>query len=136
MYNWAIQTTPLINTHAESNCFCGNCEHSWIVADEDDATRGRNSGFDHSNDIGNRETVEQGPHGKVLEPGRRRRKLITQCIILHINAYQIIESWRWETEYAGNLLCMKKIGSFVPVDPHASQVVTQEVVERVSGQEA
>lgn len=30
---------------------------------------------------------------------------------------------------------MEEVGSFVPVNPHASEVVSKEVVERVSGKE-
>ena len=31
---------------------------------------------------------------------------------------------------------MEEIGSFVPVNPHTTKVIAQQVVERVSGQEA
>jgi hypothetical protein len=30
---------------------------------------------------------------------------------------------------------MKKVGGLIPVDPHTSKVITQEVVERISGKE-
>jgi hypothetical protein len=61
--------------------------------------------------------------------------LVAECVIFHINADKIIQSWCWETEDTRNLLSVEEVGRLIPVDPHASEVITQEVVKRVSGEE-
>ena len=35
----------------------------------------------------------------------------------------------------GHLLSVEEVGGLVPVNPHASKVITQEVVKRISGEE-
>ena len=61
--------------------------------------------------------------------------MIAECIILHVNTNKIVQSWCWETEDTGHLLGVEEVGGLVPVNPHPSKIITQEVVKRISGKE-
>lgn len=61
--------------------------------------------------------------------------MVAKSIVLHVNSYQIIESWRWEAQNTGDLLGMEKVCGLVPVDPHTSQIIAQKIVKRISGKE-
>ena len=61
--------------------------------------------------------------------------MVAQSIILHVNSDQVVQSWCRKAENARDLLSMEQICSFVPVNPHATEVVAKKVVNRVSGQE-
>ena len=119
-----VQTTPLIDANAVANGFRSDRQHGRVVADKNDATGRRDRSLNDADNVRNRQTSEQWPHGKVLEAGGRRGELIAEGIVLHINADQIIETWGGEAEDAGDLLGVEQIGGLVPVDPHATEIVT------------
>lgn len=105
------------------------------MADKDDAARGGDGRLDDTDDVGDRETAEERPHGKVLEAGGRRRELVAERIVLHVDADQVVQARGREAQDAGHLLGVEQVSSLVPMDPHATEVVAQQVVERVAGQE-
>ena len=135
MHNRDVQSTPLVNTNAEADSLCSHGKDRWVVADEDDAASGRYSRLNYSHNVGDRETSEQWPHRKVLETSWGRRELVAKCVVLHVDTDKVVQSRRRETEDTGDLFSVEQVGCFVPVDPHASKVITQQVVERVSRQE-
>lgn len=61
--------------------------------------------------------------------------MVAQSIILHVDPDQIVQSWCWEAENTGDLLGVEEVGGLVPVNPHATEVVSQQVVEWVSREE-
>jgi hypothetical protein len=61
--------------------------------------------------------------------------LIAKSIILHVDTDKVIESGSWEAENARNLLGVEEVCGFVPVDPHTPQIITQKVVQWISGEE-
>jgi hypothetical protein len=105
------------------------------VTDKDDPSGWRDGGFDDTDDVGNRQTRKQRPHGKVLEAGRRGRELIAQSVVLHVDTDKVVESGSGETKNARDLLSVEEVGGFVPVDPHATEIVAEQVVKRVSRKE-
>lgn len=105
------------------------------MADKDDATGGRDGCFNDANNVRDGQAVEKGPHGKVLESGRGRGELVAQSIILHVDADKVIQSRSREAQNTRNLFSMEQVSSLVPVNPHATQVVAQEIVQRVARQE-
>jgi hypothetical protein len=135
VHNGNVETAPLVNSNAVSNSLGGHGEHGRVVADEDDSASGRDGSLNDTDDVGNRQTVEQGPHGEVLEPCGRRRKLVAEGIVLHVDAHKIVEAGSWEAQDARDLLGMEQIGGLIPVNPHASKIVSKEVVERITRQE-
>lgn len=134
--NWDVKTAPLVDTNAKSDGLGSNGKHSRVVASENDATSGRDGCFDNTNDVRDRQAGEERPHGEVLESRGRRWELIAEGVILHVDADQVVQARSRETENARHFLGVKQVGGFVPVDPHASEIVTQQVVERVTGEEA
>ena len=64
-----IQAAPFVDANAETNSLGSDGEHCWVVAGEDNAASWRNSGLNDTNNVRNRQTHEEGPHGKVLEAG-------------------------------------------------------------------
>ena len=131
-----VQTTPLVDANAVANGFRSDSQHRWVVTDENDAASRRDSSLDHADNVGDGQTSEQWPHGKVLEAGGRRGELIAQGVILHINADQVVKTRGREAEDTGDLLGVEQVGGLVPVDPHATEVVTQQIVEGIPGEEA
>jgi hypothetical protein len=93
------------------------------VTNKDDAASWGQGCLYYTNNVWDREAGEQGPHGKVLESGRRGGELIAQGVILHVDANQIIESGGWEAEYTRYFLGMEEIRCLVPVNPHATEVI-------------
>ena len=71
-----------------------------------------------------------------METRRRRGELVAESIIFHIDSDKVIQSWRWEAENTRDLLCMEKVRSLVPVNPHAPEIVAKKVVERISREKA
>jgi hypothetical protein len=130
-----VETTPLVNSYAVSYGLGSHGEHGRVVTDENDATGRRDSRFDDTDNVGNRQAVEEGPHGEVLESGRRGWKLVAKRVVLHVDAHQIVEARSREAENSGNLLGVEQVGGLIPVNPHASQIISKEVVERVTGKE-
>ena len=61
--------------------------------------------------------------------------MIAQSIILHVDPDQVVQSWCWEAENTGDLFGVEEIGGLVPVNPHATEVVAQQVIEWVSREE-
>lgn len=61
--------------------------------------------------------------------------MVAQSIILHVDSDQIVQSWCWEAENAGDFFSMEEVGGLVPVNPHATKVVTEKVVKWISRQE-
>src|ERR1700742_3521980 len=51
--DWNIESTPFINTNTESNSLCSNCEHCWVVTDENNSPGWGDSGFYHANNVWN-----------------------------------------------------------------------------------
>ena len=62
--------------------------------------------------------------------------MIAESIVFHVDPDEVVQSRRWEAEDARDFLCVEEIGCFVPVNPHASKIVAEKVVERVSGDKA
>nr|POE72015.1 hypothetical protein CFP56_11891 [Quercus suber] len=103
---------------------------------EDDATRGRHCGLQDPDDVGDGETAEERPHGEVLEAGGRGGELVAERVVLHVDAHQVVQTWGGEAEDARDLLGVEEVGGFVPVYPHAAQIVAEQVVEGVARQKA
>ena len=61
--------------------------------------------------------------------------MVAEGVILHVDADKIVQSRSWEAQDARNLLCVEEIRSLVPVDPHATEVVSEQIVERIARQE-
>lgn len=61
--------------------------------------------------------------------------MVTQSVILHVNSDKVVETRSRKAQDAGYLLGVEKVGSLVPVNPHAAKIVAQEVVERVARKE-
>lgn len=93
-----VKPAPLVDADAVPDGFGGHCEHGWVVADEDDAAGGRDGGLNDTNNVGDGETREQGPHGEVLEPSGRRRELVAECVVLHVNADKVVQPRRGEAQ--------------------------------------
>ena len=127
-----VQAAPLVDAHAEPHRLGGDGQHGRVVADEDDPTGGRQGGLDDADDVGDGQAREQGPKGEVLEAGGRGRELVAEGVVLHIDAHQVVETGGGEAQDAGDLLGVEEVGGLVPVDPHASQVIPEEIVQRVS----
>lgn len=105
------------------------------MTNEDDTAGRRNSCFYDANNVGNRQASEDRPHVKVLKAGRRGWKLVAERVVLHIDAYQVVQSRSREAQDPGNLFSMEQVRSLVPVNPHSAQVVAQKIVERIPGKE-
>lgn len=60
--------------------------------------------------------------------------MVAQSIVLHVDSDQIVEPGGGEAQNARYLLGVKEIRRLVPVDPHAAQVVTKEIVQRIPRQ--
>lgn len=131
-----VQATPFVDTDQVANGLSCDGEHGRVVADKNNAPSGRNSGFDDTDDVRDRETGEQGPHGKVLEARRGRRELVAKSVILHVNADKIVKPGSREAKNARNLFSVEQVGGLVPVNPHATEVVAEKVVKRISRKEA
>jgi hypothetical protein len=106
------------------------------VTDKDDSSGRRNGGFDDTDNVGNGQAREQRPHGEVLEAGGGRRELVTESVVLHVDADKIVESGSREAENARDFLGVEEVGGLVPVDPHATEVVAKKVVKGISRKEA
>ena len=57
-----VEATPFVDSNAEADGFGGNCEHSWIVAGEDDTASRRNGSFDDTDNVRDREARKERPH--------------------------------------------------------------------------
>lgn len=95
------------------------------MTDKDDPASWRHCGLDHADDVGDGQAGKQGPHGEVLETGGRRRELIAQGVVLHVDTNKIVQAWSREAQNSRDLFSVEKIGSLVPVNPHATQVISQ-----------
>ena len=131
-----VEATPLVDADAVADGLGGGGEDGGVVADEDDAAGGGDGGLEDADDVGDGEAGEEGPHGEVLEAGRGRGELVAEGVVLHVDAHEVVEARGGEAEDARDLLGVEEVGGLVPVDPHAAQVVAQQVVERVAGEEA
>src|SRR6476469_5624941 len=107
MHNWDVEAAPLIDPDAIPDSLCCNSENSRIVTNKDNTTSWRKSCLYDTNDIWNGQTREQWPHGEVLETSWRRRELVAESIILHVNTNEIVQSRCRETQNAGNLLSVE-----------------------------
>jgi len=132
VHNWDIESAPLVNSNTVSHGLSSHGEHSRVVADEDDSACRRDGSFDNTDNVGNRETVEKRPHGKVLESGRRRWELVAESVVLHVDANKIVEARSREAQDTGNFLSVEQVGSLVPVNPHTSEIISKKIVQRVS----
>jgi len=130
-----VETAPLVDANAVTDRLRGHGQHGRVVADENDTTSRRDGGFDDTDNVGDRQTVEQRPHGEVLESSRGGWELVAEGVILHIDANQVIQARSREAQNAGNLLGVEQVGGLVPVNPHTPEVVTQQVVQGVPGEE-
>jgi hypothetical protein len=61
--------------------------------------------------------------------------LVAKSVVLHVDTDKIIESGSWEAENARNLLGVEEICGLVPVDPHTPQIIAQQIIQRISGEE-
>lgn len=130
-----VQAAPLVDADAEPDGLGRHGQHGGIVADEDDAARGRDGRLDDAHDVGDRETAKQRPHGEVLETRRRGRELVAERIVLHVDPDQVVQAGSGEAQDPGDLFGVEQVGRLVPVDPHAPEVVAQQVVQRVPREE-
>jgi len=106
------------------------------MGDEDDASRLGDGGFYDTNNIRNRQAAEQWPHGKILESGRRGWKLVAQCVVLHVDSNKVIQTRSREAEDSRYLLGVEEVGGLVPVNPHTAEIIAEQVVQRITRQEA
>lgn len=136
MNHWHIKSTPFIHTHTESNSLGSDGQNCGVMTNENDPTGWGDSRFDYANDVGDGQAGKQRPHGEVLEAGWRGWKLVAKSVVLHVDSDQVIQPGSWEAEDARHLLCMEQVCSFVPMDPHAAEVIAEEVVERISREKA
>lgn len=105
------------------------------MADKNDSAGRRDGGFDDTNNVRDGQTVEERPHGEVLEASWGGRELIAERVVLHVDANKVVESGGREAEDARDLLSMEKVGCLVPMNPHASEVVAEQIVEGISREE-
>lgn len=105
------------------------------MTDEYDTSGRRDRRLDNTNDVRDRKTGPQGPHGEVLESRGRRRELVAESIVLHVDPNQIIQPRRRETEDSRDFFGVEKIRRLVPVDPHPSQIVAKKIVKGISRKE-
>ena len=61
--------------------------------------------------------------------------MIAQGIVLHINSHEIIESRCGEAQNARHFFGMEEVGGLVPVDPHATEVIAKQIVQRIPREE-
>lgn len=61
--------------------------------------------------------------------------MIAQSVVLHVDPDKVVEARRGKAQDPRNLLSVEQVGSLVPVNPHAAEVVTQQVVEWVPREE-
>lgn len=123
--NRYIQTSPVVHAGTESNGFCGNCQHRRMVRHKDDSSSRRYSRFNQSDHVWNGQAAEERPHGEVLEAGWGGRELVAQGIIFHVDSDQVVQPGCWKAQNTRYLFGVEKIGCFVPVNPHSSQVITE-----------
>lgn len=135
MHHWDVETAPLVDADTKPDGLGRHGQHSRVVADKYDAASGRYGSFNDSNNIGDGKTTKERPHGEVLESGRRRGELVAQGVILHIDTHKVVQTRSREAEDARDLLGMEKVGSLVPVNPHAPKIVAEKVVQWVARQE-
>ena len=135
MHHWVVKATPFVNAHKIADGLGSDGQDSRIVRDKDYAAGWGNSSLDDTNNVRNRETAEEWPHGKVLEASGRRWKLVAQSVVLHVDTDQVIQAWSWEAENTRNLFSMEQVSGLVPMNPHAPEVVAQQVVQGISRQE-
>lgn len=125
MNNRHVETAPLIDADTVPDGLGSHREHGGVVAHEDNTAGRGDGGLDDADDVGDGETREQGPHGEVLKACRRGGKLVAEGIVLHVDTDKVIEPRGGETQDAGNLLRVEQVGSLVPVNPHAPEVVAK-----------
>jgi len=123
-----VESTPLIHANAESDCLGSNSKHCWVVTDEDDAARRGDSSLDDTDNILYTQASEQWPQGEVLESCWRRRELVAKSVVLHVNADEVVQSRCRKAENSRDLLGVEKICGLVPVNPHTTKVVTEQIV--------
>uniref|UniRef100_A0A1Y1K5I4 Uncharacterized protein n=1 Tax=Photinus pyralis TaxID=7054 RepID=A0A1Y1K5I4_PHOPY len=133
VYNRDVKTAPFVNSDAVPHCFGGNCEHGGIVAHKDDSSSRRHGCLNNANNVWDGQAVEKRPHGKILEPSRGGRELVAESIVLHVNADQVVQPRSREAQNTRDFLGVEQVGSLIPMNPHASQIVAQEVVKGVTG---
>ena len=131
-----VQPTPLVNAHAVADCLSCKREHGRVVTDENDSPGWGDCCFNYTNNVGNRQTVEQRPHVEVLESRWGRGELVAESVVLHVNPDQIVQSRSRKAQDAGDLFGVEEVGGLVPVNPHAPKVISQQIVQRVTRQEA
>lgn len=68
MNDWYVESTPFINSNTESDGFSSNRKHSRMMTGQDDASSGRYSRLNKTDDVWDGQAVEERPHSKVLEP--------------------------------------------------------------------
>lgn len=98
------------------------------MGDEYDPPSRGHSRFQDTDYVWNGQATEQWPHGEVLEARWGCRELVAQSIVLHINADEVIQAWSWKAQYPGDFLCVEQVCGLVPMNPHATEVVTKKVV--------
>ena len=120
MHDGDVKTAPFIHSYTVTYRFGGDSEHGGIVADEDDAASRRHGSLDDADNVWDRQTREEWPHGEVLEACWRGRELIAERVIFHVNPDKVIEPWCWKAEDSRDLLGMEEVAILVPMNPHAS----------------
>jgi hypothetical protein len=57
-----------------------------VVTAQNNSAGRRHGCLDNTDNVRNRETAEERPHGEVLEASRRGWELIAKGVVFHINA--------------------------------------------------
>jgi len=130
-----VQAAPFVHPYAVPDRLSGNGKNGGIVTDENDTTGRRHSGLDNTDNVRDGQAGKERPHGEVLEAGGRRRELVAKGVILHIDTDKVIESRGGEAQDARDFLGVEQVRSLVPVNPHTPEVVTQQVIQGIPGEE-
>lgn len=62
--------------------------------------------------------------------------MVTKGIVLHVDPNKVIQAGRGEAENAGDFFSVEEIGSLVPVDPHSTKIIAEQIVQWIPGEEA
>lgn len=71
-----------------------------------------------------------------MEAGGRGGELVAQGVVLHVDADQVVQTRCGETEDARYFLSVEQVGGLVPVNPHTTEVVAEQVVQGIAREEA
>lgn len=61
--------------------------------------------------------------------------MVAESVVFHVDADKIIETRSRKAEDARDFFGVKEVRGLVPVDPHTTEVVSEEIVQGISGEE-